>query len=311
MKNFKIVSLLLIILFVILEVFVFNTKAVSKDTKPIISVSSFSLYDITKHIAGDSVEIVNLLPFGVDAHSFEPTPKLMAALEKSSLVIYSGAGLEPWTKGFTFKSKVIDMSKNVTLRELGKNEHNLHAHHDAQCAHSSVDPHYWLDFKNMKIAVSIVTQELSKILPEEKEFYKKREAEYIEMLSDLDQDYEDSLHSCRYDTIITNHNAFSYLASRYSFHVEALSGLSPDTEPSAKEIRRIMEHIREEGVSVIFFESFVSDRVMKSIAKDLSVHVDVLQPLGNITADEAQKHLSYEKIMRSNLLKLHKALECQ
>ena len=61
---------------------------------------------------------------------------------------------------------------------------------------------------------------------------------------------------------------------------------------------------------LIFFESFVSDKVMKSIAKDLAVRVDVLQPLGNITADEAKKHLTYEDIMRGNLVKLHKALEC-
>ena len=72
----------------------------------------------------------------------------MAAIEKSDLVIYSGAGLEPWTQGFHFKSKVIDMSKNVKLRELKTNEFEHHEHHDAQCAHSSIDPHYW--FRSIK-----------------------------------------------------------------------------------------------------------------------------------------------------------------
>jgi zinc transport system substrate-binding protein len=163
----------------------------------------------------------------------------------------------------------------------------------------------------MKIATELITEELIKITPSQKSVYERNKDNYIEMLVDLDQDYQDSLYSCRHDTIIANHNAFSYLAKRYSFKVEALSGLSPDTQPSAKDIRRLMEHIREENVSVIFFESFVSDRVMKSIAKDLSVRVDVLQPLGNITADEAEKNLTYEDIMRDNLVKLHKALECR
>ena len=311
MKNFRNIIFVLIVLLFILQMLVMQKDKEKLSSKPIVAVSTFSLYDITKHIAGESVEIVNILPFGVDAHSFEPTPKLMSALEKSVLVVYSGAGLEPWTKGFNFKSKVIDMSKNVMLRELDENEHNLHDHHDSQCAHSSVDPHYWLDVKNMKIATELITKELIKITPSQEKVYKKNRDEYIKALIDLDEEYKESLGSCRHDTIITNHNAFSYLATRYSFHIEALSGLSPDTEPSAKEIRRVMKQIKKEDVSVIFFESFVSDRVMKSIAKDLSVRVDVLQPLGNITADEAKKNLTYEDIMRNNLLKLHKALECR
>ncbi len=311
MRDFRNIIFVLIVLLFILQMVVSSKDEEMLPSKPIVAVSTFALYDITQHIAGDSVEIVNLLPFGVDAHSFEPTPKLMAALEKSSLVIYSGAGLEPWTKGFHFHSKVINMSKNVKLRELKSNEYDLHGHHDEQCAHNSIDPHYWLDLKNMKIATELITEELIRISPLQEALYKKNRDKYIKMLIDLDQDYQDSLYSCRHDTIITNHNAFSYLAARYSFHVEALSGLSPDTQPSAKEIKRIMQHIKEENVSVIFFESFVSDRVMKSIARDLGVRVDVLQPLGNITADEAHKHLTYEYIMRDNLVKLHKALECR
>jgi len=139
---------------------------------------------------------------------------------------------------------------------------------------------------------------------------KNRDA-YVEMLSSLDKEYKKSLHSCKYDTLVANHNAFSYLGARYSFHIEALNGLSPDTAPSANDIKRVMSYIKETGVGVIFFESFVSDKVIKSIARDLTVRVDVLQPLGNITADEAEKKLSYEDIMRDNLNKIHKALECR
>ena len=37
----------------------------------------------------------------------------------------------------------------------------------------------------------------------------------------------------------------------------------------------------------------------------------MLQPLGNITADEAKANLSYEDIMRKNLQKISQALECK
>lgn len=317
MRDFRNIIFVLIVLTFILQMYVMNQdeeKLKLDETvtsKPIVAVSTFSIYDITRHVALNSVQIVNILPFGVDAHSFEPTPKLMVSLEKSALVIYSGAGLEPWTNGFNFTSKAIDMSKHVKLRELQSDEFDHHGHHDHQCAHSKIDPHYWLDIDNMIIATNTITQELIKLVPESKAMYIKNAQKYMDGLKKLDQEYKDRLSSCRLDTIITNHNAFSYLSKKYNFEAEALSGLSPDTIPSAKDITRLMEHIEEEGVSTIFFESFVSDRVMKSIAKDVNVKVDVLQPLGNITEDESKRSDTYEDIMRDNLEKLSKALMCK
>ena len=96
MKDFRNIIFILVVLTFLLQMFLMNDDKKKASSKQIVSVSSFALYDITKHIANDSVEIINILPFGVDPHSFEPTPKLMADIEKSSLVLYSGAGLEPW-----------------------------------------------------------------------------------------------------------------------------------------------------------------------------------------------------------------------
>ncbi|MDD5203488.1 MAG: zinc ABC transporter substrate-binding protein, partial [Sulfurimonas sp.] len=67
----------------------------------------------------------------------------------------------------------------------------------------------------------------------------------------------------------------------------------------------------EDGVKTIFFENFVSDKAIKSISHDTNASVDVLQPLGNITADEAAQNLSYEDIMRQNLEKISQALMCK
>jgi len=304
MKDIKKIIFVLAILLVVLQLFMINQNDKKSDIniKPIVGVSTFSLYDITKHIAQDSITLINILPFGVDAHSFEPTPKLMALLEKSRLVIYNGV-LEPWIAGFNFKNSSINMSKKVKTRELKAGKH----HH----TDSSIDPHYWLDFENMKIATQVITDALIQILPNKKDFYIQNRDRYLSMLNSLDLEYKDGLNNCKKDTIITNHNAFSYLSHRYNFNVEALSGLSPEAQPSAKQITKLMKDIKKYGISTIFFESFVSDRVMKSIAKDTGAGVDTLQPLGNITKDEAEKNLSYEEIMKINLQKISKALMCQ
>ena len=310
MKNLKIIVAVLMIALGALLFFMSTSEKVVKAQKPIVAVTTFALYDIVKHIAADTVEIVNILPFGVDPHSFEPTPQLMAKIEKSALVIYSGAGLEPWVAGFHFKSKAIDMSHFVKLRKLNSNEHELHEHHDSQCVHSTTDPHYWLDFKNMQIATEVITKALIELLPQNKALYEKNEKKYIEMLQRLDSEYKKRLSSCKADTVVVSHNALGYLSRDYGFKVESLTGLSPEAEPSAKDVTRIMNDIKKDGVTTIFFEHFVNDKVIKSIAKDTHINIDVFQPLGNITKDEAAAHLSYEDIMKRNLEKLSKALMC-
>jgi zinc transport system substrate-binding protein len=312
MKNIKLILILLALFLLLLFSFVkFDATQEKEQQKPVVAVTTFALYDIVKHIAQDSVEIVNILPFGVDPHSFEPTPQLMAKLEKSALIIYSGAGLEPWIQNFTFKAPALDVSKHVHLRHLEKDEHELHEHHDKQCIHNTTDPHYWLDFENMQRATRVITDALVKLQPQYEKLYRENEAKYIQMLQNLDRLYKKELSNCRLHTVVTSHNALGYLSRNYHFDVASLTGLSPEAQPSAKDVARIMREVQKDGISTIFFENFVNDSVLKRIAADTHIALDVFQPLGNITKDEAKAHLSYEDIMKRNLQKLVKALDCK
>lgn len=311
MRDFRKIIFLLIVALFLLQMYVMKEDTKVEIQKPMVAVSTFSLYDITKHISGDTLHIINIIPFGVDPHSYEPTPKSMVDISKSELVLYSGAGLEPWTDGFAFENKVIDMSKHIVLRELNEHEHEHHDFHDNQCAHNTIDPHYWLDFSNMAIAAKMIAKELIKISPSNELLYLTNRDNYLKMLEKLDADYIQHLSSCRLDTLIVNHNAIGYLSNKYGFHVESLSGFSPEAEPSAKNMARLISHVKEHSVSTVFFETFVSDRAIKNIASEAHVAVDVLQPLGNITADEAKKNLTYQDMMYLNLERMSKALECQ
>ncbi len=316
MKDFRNVIFLLVIAVFLLQMFVLKEdskveEAVQKNQKPIISLSTFTLYDIAKHVAEDKFELVMILPIGVDAHSYEPEPSMMVKLEKSALVVYSGAGLEPWINGFNFKSQTLDISNSVSLRELEENEHDIHGHHDKQCVHSVIDPHYWLDVDNMIKATQIITKHFIDISPEHKEKFIKNKENYIAMLNNLNNLYKSELKQCNLNTIIVNHNAFSYLSHKYNFHVKALSGFSPEAEISPKDMIRVINEIKLNKVSTIFFESFVSDKAIKSLAQEANVDVDTLQPLGNITKAESDNNMTYEDIMKINLIKISQALVCR
>jgi len=175
MRDYRKIIFLLIVALFLLQMYVMKQDEKignGQIQKPMVAVSTFSLYDITKHISANTLQIVNIIPFGVDPHSYEPTPKSMVNISKSKLVLFSGAGLEPWTNGFDFKNKVVDISRHIKLRELDEDEHEHHEFHDDQCEHNTIDPHYWLDFSNMAIATNLITEELIKISPSNKSLVK-------------------------------------------------------------------------------------------------------------------------------------------
>lgn len=310
MKNFKIIAAILFVLFIFLELFVFMRDDVKTSDKPIVSVSTFVLYDAVRAIAGDSVVLKNILPFGVDPHSFELTPKTMASIERSALVIYSGAGLEPWIDKIVFQTKVLNMSQFVNLRKIGKIEQEKHHHKHHSEEGEAIDPHYWLDFENMKIVAKKITEALIEILPENAKDFTLRRDLYLKSIDKLEKDYEKKLAACSVHHLILNHNSFGYLADKYNFHAESLTGLSPEASPSPSDIKRILQEIKKDGVETIFYEHFVNARVIESIAKDANIKIEVIQTLGNITAKQANKQVTYEELMQENLKKIAEAMYC-
>jgi len=307
LKKAIIVLLALLIVLVLVLAVAMPEKKVRADKADVV-VTTFALYDIARHLLGRDAEVQMLIPFGQDVHTFEPTPQDMIRVQKSRLFLYSGAGLEPWAEPFRSFGNAVDMSTYAQLRAGG------HTHHDdgdeGDGHEHAIDPHYWLDTDNMVALVQATEQLFISAFPAlNAQDIRMRGAAYIERLKTLDSLYKKRLSGCRLDTIVVSHNAFGYLAGRYGFHVDAVTGLSPDTMPDAKTMARLSDIIREHGIKTLFYESFVSDKLVASLAAETGVQVDVLQPLANITADEIGA--DYFRLMNANLLKLHDALECR
>jgi len=297
---------LLLLLFVAPFIVPSSTKG---SAKPLISVSIFPLYDICKHIAKERADVMMLIPFGVDIHTFEPSPKERAALERSKLFIYSGSALEPWTKGLEGNNSM-DISRYVKLRTLSEADHH-NCDHEHEHEPHEYDPHYWLDIDNMITAATVITQKLSAMDPLSQSYFEANLHTYIAQLERLKHDYETRLSTCKKDFIIVNHNAFGYLGSAYHFRIASLSGFSTDALPSAQSMKNLIDTVKEHHVNVVFFEPFSSARLIQTVANESNTTVAILHPLANITRTEVAAQKSYNDIMRENLHKLSQALECE
>ena len=270
-----------------------------------VTTTIFPLYDVVKNIGGDKVKITNLVPFGVEAHEFEPKAKDIATLSKSDFFIISSPVFEPWSKkvisSLKIQDKTVDMSQKVKLIAM-KNSESGHK--------GSYDPHYWLSIENyMSVAKEVATL-LSTKDPENAKVYEANLAEYLTKLQTLKADYE-VLKSCKNKKVIVNHDAFEYLAEEYGITKYSISGMTPETKPSPKQIAKLIDLTKNEKINTVFFEEFASDKVAKSIAKEANVKTDALRPVENITVAESKTGIGYINIMRENLGKLRGAMDCQ
>ena len=269
--------------------------------RPLVMASTFAIYDAARHLGKELFDVEMLLPYGVEVHDFEPTPRDMIRLKRSALFFYSGGGLEPWVERLHIEN-AIDLSLHVKLRSVAEDEHNH--------THGATDPHYWLDFENQKRITREIERRFTTLLPQKKERIAQNASAYIAMLERLEDAYDRGLSGCKKSEIVLNHNAYGYLAQRYGFHIEALSALSPDAKSSPKQIEHILKKLKSEGITTVFYEEFENSDVIRSIANDAGVALKRLYPGANISAEDAAKGVDYETLMRRNLRALQEALEC-
>lgn len=277
-----------------------------------VATTIFPLYDIVKNIGGDKVRLLNVIPFGIEAHEYEPKAKEMASLSQCDIFITSGLVFEPWSpkvvSALKIKDKTIDMSKKVKLIDM-RHEGDSHNHgHMNQSG--AYDPHYWLSIDNYMIMSKEIAQLLGKKDPVNASYYDANYAVYYNKLSSLKKEYE-TIKSCKRKRVIVNHNAFGYIANDYGIMQHSISGMSPDSKPSAKQISELIKLVKIEKINTVFFEEYASDKVARTIAREAGVKTDALRPIENISKDESIKGVGYLEIMKQNLLKLKGSMDCQ
>jgi zinc transport system substrate-binding protein len=126
----------------------------------------------------------------------------------------------------------------------------------------------------------------------------------------LHQEFRSGLSRCARDLIVTSHDAFGRLAERYGLRVEPIAGVSPESEPDPARLDELAELVEREGVTTIFTETLVSPEVAETLAREVGVRTDVLDPVEGV-APEREGTATYFSLMRENLEALREALGCE
>lgn len=251
--------------------------------------SFYPLAWAAQQVGGDRVGVTNLTPAGAEPHDLELNPDQIDHVLDADLVIDLGRGFQPAVE-------------QAAAQRSGRTAQLL--------PRGAKDPHIWLDPVRMAGIVRTVQRDLAKVDPSGRALYAANARRVLAELRALDERYRAGLAHCTRDVIVTGHEAFGYLATRYGLRQEGVAGLSPDAEPDAKRIAQLTDLVKRTGTTTIFTEELVSPRIAQTLAREAGVKTETLDPLEGLTDRELRQGDDYVSVMDVNLKKLETALGC-
>ncbi|MEW4354693.1 zinc ABC transporter substrate-binding protein AdcA [Streptococcus pneumoniae] len=272
----------------------------------------YPVYEFTKQVVGEEADVDLLIGAGTEPHDYEPSAKAVATIQDADVFVYENKNMETWVpdvlKNITKdKVKVIEATGDMLLLP-GLEEEEDHDHGE-EGHHHDYDPHVWLSPSRAIKLVEHIRDSLAKDFPEKKAAFEKNAAAYIDQLKALDKEYQTGLSNAKQKTFVTQHAAFRYLALDYGLKQVSISGISPDSEPSAARLAELAEYIKKNSIKYIYFEENASQAVASTLSKEAGVELAVLNPLESLTEKAMKDGADYISVMQDNLKALKKTTD--
>lgn len=273
--------------------------------------SFYPLYEFSKNVGGQTAEVSTFIPIGIEPHDWEPSTGDLLRLKKAHMFVYNGAGMEPFVEKLVDSGEYQNVLFVETVHQIElietKDVHSEENEHDSNL----YDPHIWLDPILAKHQVETIKNAMIQVDPNNAQHYEDNAARYLTELDSLDSKIVAELSKCKKDTIVTSHTAFSYFANRYGIKTFALSGVAPESEATASDLKNIVDFVKENDINVIFAEELIDPKLVTTLADEAGVQVLTLSPLEGLSKEELAKGTTYLDKMEENLQNIKIALECQ
>lgn len=232
-----------------------------------------------------------LIPAGTSEHGFEPSPRNIADIRKSELLISIGLGMDDWASRALPAGAPSQSIRAADVLQLAPHSHDHEHHHahehgdDCDHDHGPIDPHIWLDpALAEKLAVALhaaLRDKLATSSPGITDRLDARLAAFRETTAQVDQAFRDGLAPYSGRPIITFHNAFNRVVERYDLKLAAVLMPIEHVEPAPGDLRAAIEAIRTHSIPSVFIEPQFSPAAAERIAAQTGVKLITLDPLGS------------------------------
>ncbi len=268
-----------------------------EEKKNLVAASFYPVYIFTLNIT-DGVEDVFVECLAEQStgclHDYTLTAKDARLISDCKVLVVNGAGME----GFIGDLNDINESLRVIDSSNGVELHCSHSHHEEHSGHHHAEnSHIWMSVDNAMKQVENITAGLCEAFPEHREAFLTNAQEYMQRLELLKADVSAVKSQLRGVSIITFHDAYTYLAEDVG--LEIISTLEADEggEPSAGELAHLCNEIRENNIKALVTEPEYNGTAAEVLARETGVKIYVLNP---VLKGESSK-TAYEDIMYKNL----------
>ena len=215
--------------------------------------------DGVRHCLPGEFSVDALMGPGVDPHLYKPTPSDISALQKADIVVYNGLHLEgkmvDVLEKLAHNKMVVAMADPLDTRSLLKTADNTY------------DPHIWFDPELWSAGLEHVSASISDLFPDQRQRIDSLFQTYMEVLA-LTDHYCEELWSeipAEKRIMVTAHDAFQYYARRYNIRLNALQGISTQSEYGIKDVLNLAGFVIENKVNTVYFESSVPKRSIEAL----------------------------------------------
>lgn len=279
------------------------------DTKLQIVCSCFPAYDFAREIAGDRAQITLLLKPGAEVHSYEPSPKDIIRIQESDLFICNGGESEEWVES------LIDDDANVIymmdcVDTVEESDEGIYSADRDEHEETELDEHVWTSPMNaVKIARQICDTLCDVDKDGSREYIVNFEV-YKTKLLDLDIRLRTTVLQAERSTLVfADRFPMRYFTLEYGLdYYAAFPGCASETEPSAKTVAFLIDHVRGEDIPAVLYMEFSNEKMADIICEDTGCKKLPFYSAHSVTAEQFEAGVTYLELMEINLDSLKEAL---
>ena len=239
----------------------------SPSDKRIITVTIEPLRYFTEQIAGDKFTVKTMVPRGGNPETYEPTARQMVDLSASDLYIKVGnIGFErTWMKRLEANAPhtiIINSSDGITSPD-----NSMYIH----------DPHTWMSTANAMYIARNIYKALAEIDSKDSLYFKKNLERLMGKIETVDTQIREEITKDKSTTFLIYHPALTYFAQEYG--LRQLSIEEDGREPSAVQLKQVINTARQNHVKIIFIQREFDSRNIDIVARSTGAEKVEINPL--------------------------------
>lgn len=282
-----------------------NTSASAVPIDELNVVTSVSpITNIVKNVGGERIDLVGLVPEGVNSHTFELVPSDIVKINAADLVIIDGLGLEANIEKVVEEAQSTDPS--LQILKLGDNTITPDQYaFDFSFPEGGGDPnpHLWLNVQFAMKFANLTRDRLIEMEPANSDYYNRNTERYLTLLKELDQGIMQAVKSVPEQNrkLLTYHDSWTYFALRYGMVVIGAIQPSDFGEPTPREVASLIDQIKAENMPVIFGSEVFPTEIVDQIANEANVQIVETLNDDDLPGNPGNPQNSYVGMMLENM----------